>query len=46
MGNFYSLRGEHEKAIVYFRRALRADPTYVSAYTLIGHEYVEVRGWS
>ena len=42
VGNYFSLRGEHEKAILYFRRALRADPGYVAAWTLIGHEFVEV----
>lgn len=42
VGNYFSLRGEHEKAILYFRRALRADPGYTAAWTLIGHEFVEV----
>ena len=26
-----------------FRRALRVDPAYATAWTLLGHEYVEMR---
>jgi len=43
VGNYYSLRREHEKAIVYFRRALKLDRGYLSAWTLMGHEYVEIK---
>lgn len=43
LGNYWSLSGEHEKAIVEFRRALRLDPSYLSAWTLMGHEYVEMK---
>ncbi|PCH43652.1 TPR-like protein [Wolfiporia cocos MD-104 SS10] len=43
IGNYYSLRGEHEKAIKYFRRATQLDWTYLSAWTLMGHEYVEMK---
>lgn len=50
------LQGQHERAVEYFRRALRLSRTYLSAWTLMGHEYVEmknapaaigeaVRGW-
>lgn len=42
-GNHYSLRAEHEKAIRYFRRATQLDRTYLSAWTLMGHEYVEMK---
>jgi anaphase-promoting complex subunit 8 len=42
-GNHYSLRAEHEKAIKYFRRATDLDRTYLSAWTLMGHEYVEMK---
>ncbi|ORY50685.1 hypothetical protein BCR35DRAFT_327247 [Leucosporidium creatinivorum] len=41
--NYYSLRREHEKAIIYFRRALKLDRGYLSAWTLMGHEYVEIK---
>ncbi|KAF9066627.1 hypothetical protein BDP27DRAFT_1449615 [Rhodocollybia butyracea] len=43
VGNHYSLRAEHVKAIKYFRRATQLDRTYLSAWTLLGHEYVEVK---
>ncbi|EMD37381.1 hypothetical protein CERSUDRAFT_114054 [Gelatoporia subvermispora B] len=43
VGNYYSLRTEHEKAIKYFRRATQLDRTYLSAWTLMGHEYVELK---
>ena len=42
-GNYYSIRGEHEKAVVYFRRALKLDPNYLPAWTLMGHEFVELK---
>lgn len=43
VGNYYSLRAEHEKAVLYFQRALRLDRGYLSAWTLMGHEYVELK---
>lgn len=43
VGNHYSLRAEHEKAIKYFRRATQLDRTYLSAWTLMGHEYIEMK---
>ncbi|GAA5929722.1 anaphase promoting complex subunit CDC23 [Sporobolomyces koalae] len=43
IGNYYSLRRDHEKAIVYFRRALKLDRGYLSAWTLMGHEYIEIK---
>ena len=42
-GNYFSLRRDHEKAITYFRRALKLDRSYLSAWTLMGHEYVEIK---
>jgi len=42
-GNHYSLRAEHDKAIKYFKRATDLDRTYLSAWMLIGHEYVEMK---
>ena len=33
----------HERAVQYFRRALRLNPHYLSAWTLMGHEYVELK---
>ena len=46
LGNYYSLRGEREKAISYFKRAVRLDPHYLSAWTLLGHEYLELKNWN
>jgi len=43
VGNFYALRGDHEKAVASFRRALRVDAGYATAWTLLGHEFVELR---
>ncbi|KAI9807106.1 MAG: hypothetical protein M1825_005823 [Sarcosagium campestre] len=43
VGNYYSLKSEHEKAVMYFRRALTLDRRFLSAWTLMGHEYVEMK---
>ncbi|KAJ9163696.1 hypothetical protein P3X46_023336 [Hevea brasiliensis] len=39
IGNYYNLKGQHEKSVVYFRRALKLNKNYLSAWTLMGHEY-------
>ena len=31
------------QAVTYFRRALKLNPQYLSAWTLMGHEYVEMK---
>ncbi|KAJ7462371.1 hypothetical protein B0H11DRAFT_2055441 [Mycena galericulata] len=43
VGNLHSLRSEHDKSVKYFRRATQLDRTYLSAWTLMGHEYVEMK---
>ncbi|KAB7494845.1 Cell division cycle protein 23-like protein [Armadillidium nasatum] len=43
IGNYYSLRGQHEKAVQYFQRALRLNPHYLVGWTLMGHEYMEMK---
>ncbi|KAH8732102.1 anaphase promoting complex subunit 8 [Phaeosphaeriaceae sp. PMI808] len=43
VGNYYSLKSEHEKAVMYFRRALTLDRSFLSAWTLMGHEFVEMK---
>ncbi|XP_022924091.1 anaphase-promoting complex subunit 8 [Cucurbita moschata] len=43
IGNYYSLKGQHEKSVVYFRRALKLNKNYLSAWTLMGHEFVEMK---
>ena len=32
IGNFYSQRAEHEKAIIYFQRALQLNKRFLSAW--------------
>ena len=41
IGNFYSIRNDHARAIQYFTRALRMNPDYPAAWILLGHEFVE-----
>lgn len=43
VGNFHSLKGRHEEAIVEFERAVRLEPGNASALILLGHEYLEVK---
>ncbi|RMZ83981.1 hypothetical protein DV737_g1293, partial [Chaetothyriales sp. CBS 132003] len=43
VGNYYSLCSQHEKAVMYFRRALTLDRSFVAAWTLMGHEYIELK---
>ncbi|XP_021917579.1 cell division cycle protein 23 homolog isoform X2 [Zootermopsis nevadensis] len=43
VGNYYSLRSEHQKAVMYFQRALKLNPQYLSAWTLMGHEFMEMK---
>lgn len=43
IANYYSLKGQHEKSVIYFRRALKLNRKYLSAWTLMGHEYVEMK---
>ncbi|MEW5301276.1 MAG: hypothetical protein WDW36_004145 [Sanguina aurantia] len=43
IGNFFSHKGQHDKALEYFRRALSLNPNYLAAWTLMGHEYMELK---
>eukprot|EP00250_Pteridium_aquilinum_P025082 c3012_g1_i1 orf=380-2110(+) len=43
IGNYYSLKAQHEKAVLYFKRALKLNRKYLSAWTLMGHEYLEMK---
>ncbi|KAK9318930.1 anaphase promoting complex subunit 8 [Lipomyces orientalis] len=43
IANYYSLKSEHEKAVVYYRRALTLNRNCLGAWTLMGHEYVELK---
>ncbi|KAI2650928.1 hypothetical protein H4Q32_018911 [Labeo rohita] len=46
IGNYYSLRSQHEKAALYFQRALKLNPRCLGAWTLMGHEYMEMKNTS
>lgn len=37
------MKGEHEKAVVYLKRALRFDRSYSAAWTLLGQSYLEMK---
>jgi tetratricopeptide (TPR) repeat protein len=39
LGNSFSLQGEHELALKFFRRAIQCAPGLAYAYTLSAHEY-------
>lgn len=43
VGNYYSSKSEHEKSVMYFRRALTLDRNFLPAWTLMGHEYMELK---
>ncbi|WVQ85576.1 hypothetical protein IAT38_007742 [Cryptococcus sp. DSM 104549] len=43
IGNYYSSRADHTKAITYFRRSLMLNREYLPAWTLMGHEFVELK---
>jgi len=45
-GNLFSLRQDRARAISYFRRAIQMKPDFISAWTLIGHEYIEMRNFA
>lgn len=39
--NYYSLRGEHDRAVAFLQRSLKLNPNNASVWTLIGHEFME-----
>ncbi|KAH8323541.1 hypothetical protein KR067_013235, partial [Drosophila pandora] len=43
IGNYYSIRCDHQVAISYFQRALKLNPKYLAAWTLMGHEFMELK---
>jgi anaphase-promoting complex subunit 8 len=42
MPSYLLWKGDGEKAIMYLERVLKLDPNYHNAWTLLGHEYVEI----
>jgi len=43
IGNYYSLKGEHEKSVTYFQRALCLHRGFTPAWILMGHEFMEMK---
>lgn len=43
LGNYCSVKGEHTRAILYFSRALRLNKKFHEGWTLLGHEYLELK---
>lgn len=43
VANYHSMKGEHDKAIMYYKRALTLNKNCLSAWTLMGHEFVELK---
>lgn len=43
VANYYSLKFDHQKAIMYYKRALALNKKCLSAWTLMGHEFVELK---
>lgn len=43
IGNYYGLKGDHAKAVVYFKRAIKLDYSFLPAWTLMGHEHLEMK---
>lgn len=39
----YSLKCDHAKSVLYFKKAVRMNPFNVTAWTLLGHEYIEMK---
>lgn len=43
VGNYHALRCEHDVAVTYFRRAIRMNRKHLSAWVLLGHEFLELK---
>lgn len=43
IANYFSSKQQHEKSILYFRRALMLDKSYTHAWILMGHEFIEMK---
>ncbi|KAI9262921.1 anaphase promoting complex subunit 8 [Helicostylum pulchrum] len=41
--NYYSAKRDMEESIEYFKRALKLNRSYPLAWTLLGHDYIEVK---
>ena len=43
LGNYFSLKRDHDKALKYFHRGSKLSPNSWWFWTLIGHEYIELK---
>lgn len=43
IGNYCSLKREHEKSVTYFQRALSFNRNFIPAWILMGHEFMEMK---
>lgn len=43
IANYYSLNGKHERAVTYYQRALISNRQHLPSWTLLGHEFVELK---
>jgi tetratricopeptide (TPR) repeat protein len=43
IANYHSIKFDHQKAIMYYKRALSLNQDCLSAWTLMGHEFVELK---
>ncbi len=43
VGNYHNSRGDRLRAVDAFKRAVKLDPSFLTAWVLLGHEYVELR---
>ncbi|OBA22051.1 TPR-like protein [Metschnikowia bicuspidata var. bicuspidata NRRL YB-4993] len=43
VANYHLMKGEHDKAVMYYKRALTLNRACLSAWTLMGHEFVELK---
>lgn len=43
IANYHSIKFDHQKAIMYYKRALSLSQDCLSAWTLMGHEFVELK---
>jgi len=43
LANYYSMKGYHDKSIMSLKRSLRLNSKHKDAWTIIGHEYLEMK---
>ncbi|RCH78327.1 anaphase-promoting complex component apc8, partial [Rhizopus stolonifer] len=46
IANYYSLKGDMPESVEYFKRALKLNRNYHLAWTLLGHDYIELKNTS